>query len=59
MQRENNQGVINNHNYIIDLVSKITNEFDYIDVSTKNSLKSFVKFMETKTPSSLDDFRNF
>ncbi len=59
MQRETNQGVINNHKFIIDLVSKIVYEFDYIDVSTKNSLKSFVKFMETKIPSSLDDFRTF
>jgi 2-polyprenyl-3-methyl-5-hydroxy-6-metoxy-1,4-benzoquinol methylase len=59
MQRKTDQGTINNQKLIINLVNRIVHEFVHIDTLTKNSLKSFVKFMETEIPSSLDDFRTF
>ena len=59
MQRMTQQGFSDNEKLLISLIEKIVNEFSYIDVSTKNALKSFVNFVETRDFSSSADFQTF
>jgi 2-polyprenyl-3-methyl-5-hydroxy-6-metoxy-1,4-benzoquinol methylase len=59
MQRMTHQSFPYNEKLIVSLVQRIVNEFTYIDVSTKDSLKSFINFIVTKNPSSLTNFQTF
>lgn len=59
MQRMTDQSFPYNEKLIVSLVQRIVNEFTYIDVSTKDSLKSFINFIVTKNPSSLNNFQTF
>jgi 2-polyprenyl-3-methyl-5-hydroxy-6-metoxy-1,4-benzoquinol methylase len=59
MQQASYQSVLSNQRLIVDLIGRIVDEFSFIDVSTKNSLKSFVKFIETEDPTVLVDFQTF